>query len=181
MTTTALPVAAPTSAHTDKIFPTLTPAQIARIAVHGQARDVRPGEILMELGQQGGRVFVVTAGELEVVRRSGDTEVRVAVHHPGQFTGEVNTLSGRPGFAEVRASEASQVIQIEHEDLLSLVQTDAELSEIIMRAYILRRVELISHGFGDVVLIGSNHCSGTLRVREFLTRNGHPYTTIDLD
>ena len=181
MTTTALPVDAPISAHTDKIFPTLTPAQIARIAVHGQARDVRPGEILMELGQQSGRVFVVTAGALEVVRRSGDTEQRVAVHHPGQFTGEVNTLSGRPGFAEVRASEASQVIQIEREDLLSLVQTDAELSEIIMRAYILRRVELISHGFGDVVLIGSNHCSGTLRVREFLTRNGHPYTTIDLD
>jgi thioredoxin reductase (NADPH) len=181
MTATALPVAAPISAHTDKIFPTLTPAQIARIAAHGRVRDVRRGEILMELGQQSGRVFVVTEGALEVVRRTGDTELRVAVHHPGQFTGEVNTLSGRPGFAEVRASEPGQVIQVEHDDLLSLVQTDAELSEIIMRAYILRRVELISHGFGDVVLIGSNHCSGTLRVREFLTRNGHPYTSIDLD
>jgi thioredoxin reductase (NADPH) len=181
MTATALPVAAPISAHTEKIFPTLTPAQIARIAQHGRVRDVRRGEVLMELGQQSGRVFVVIEGELEVVRRTGDTELRVAVHQPGQFTGEVNTLSGRPGFAEVRASEPGKVIQVEHDDLLSLVQTDAELSEIIMRAYILRRVELISHGFGDVVLIGSNHCSGTLRVREFLTRNGHPYTTIDLD
>jgi thioredoxin reductase (NADPH) len=64
---------------------------------------------------------------------------------------------------------------------LALVQTDSELSELIMRAFILRRVELIAHGLGDVVLVGSNHCSGTLRVKEFLTRNGHPYSYIDLD
>jgi thioredoxin reductase (NADPH) len=42
-------------------------------------------------------------------------------------------------------------------------------------------VELIAHGFGDVVLIGSIHCAGTLRAKEFLTRNGHPYAYIDLD
>src|SRR5207248_309223 len=61
------------------------------------------------------------------------------------------------------------------------VQTDSELSELIMRAFILRRVELIARGFGNVVLVGSNHCAGTLRVKEFLTRNGHPYSYIDLD
>jgi thioredoxin reductase (NADPH) len=61
------------------------------------------------------------------------------------------------------------------------VQTDSELSELIMRAFILRRVELITQGLGNVVLVGSNHCSGTLRVKEFLTRNNHPYTYIDLD
>ena len=73
------------------------------------------------------------------------------------------------------------MIELDHEHLLALVQTDSELSEIIMRAFILRRVELIAHGLGDVVLVGSNHCSGTLRVKEFLTRNGHPYSYIDLD
>jgi thioredoxin reductase (NADPH) len=50
-----------------------------------------------------------------------------------------------------------------------------------MRAFILRRVELIAHGLGDVVLVGSSHCAGTLRVKEFLTRNGHPYSSVDLD
>jgi thioredoxin reductase (NADPH) len=73
------------------------------------------------------------------------------------------------------------VIELDHQSLLNLVQTDAELGEIIMRAFILRRVELIAHGIGDVVLVGSNHSPGTLRVREFLTRNGHPYSYIDLD
>ena len=73
------------------------------------------------------------------------------------------------------------MIELDREQLLALVQTDAELSEIFMRAFILRRVELIAHGIGDVVLVGSNHSAGTLRIREFLTRNGHPYTYIDLD
>ena len=108
-------------------------------------------------------------------------ETLVAVHGPGQFTGEVNMLSGRPALVRARASEPGEVIELDREHLLALVQTDSELSEIIMRAFILRRVELIAHGLGDVVLVGSNHCSGTLRVKEFLTRNGHPYSYIDLD
>ena len=90
-------------------------------------------------------------------------------------------LSGRPALVRARASESGEVIELDHEHLLALVQTDSELSEIIMRAFIIRRVELIAHGLGDVVLVGSNHCSGTLRVKEFLTRNGHPYSYIDLD
>ena len=90
-------------------------------------------------------------------------------------------LSGRRSLVRARASEAGEVIELDRDHLLALVQTDSELSEIIMRAFILRRVELIAHGLGDVVLIGSNHCAGTLRVKEFLTRNGHPYSYIDLD
>src|SRR5437879_9593747 len=81
----------------------------------------------------------------------------------------------------MRAGEAGEVIGLDREQLLMLVQIDSELSEILMRAFILRRVEMIAHEFGDVVLVGSTHCAGTLRVKEFLTRNGHPYSYIDLD
>ena len=73
------------------------------------------------------------------------------------------------------------MIELDREHLVALVQTDSEIGEIIMRAFITRRVELIAQGLGDVVVVGSNHCSGTLRVKEFLTRNSHPYTYIDLD
>ena len=116
-----------------------------------------------------------------MVRPSGITETLVAVHGPGQFTGEVNMLSGRPALVRGRASQPGEVIELDHQQLLALVQTDSEIGELIMRAFIIRRVELIAHGLGDVVVVGSNHCSGTLRVKEFLTRNGHPYSYIDLD
>jgi thioredoxin reductase (NADPH) len=90
-------------------------------------------------------------------------------------------LSGRPALFRVRVSKAGKAIELNRERLLALVQTDYELGEIIMRAYILRRVGLITQGLGDVVLVGSTHSGDTLRVKEFLTRNGHPYTYIDLD
>jgi thioredoxin reductase (NADPH) len=66
-------------------------------------------------------------------------------------------------------------------DFRALVARDAELSEIFMRAFILRRVSLINQGFGNVILLGSRHSAPTLRLREFLTRNGHPHTYVDLD
>jgi len=165
----------------ERTFPTLTPGQIQRIGVHGRVRPFRRGEVLFEAGARVVPFFVVTAGRIEIVLPTGATETLVVVHEPGQFTGEANMLSGRRSLVRARASESGEVIELDREQLLALVQTDSELSELIMRAFILRRVELIAHGFGDVVLAGSDHCAGTLRVKEFLTRNGHPYSYIDLD
>ncbi len=164
-----------------QMFPTLTAAQMQRIAVHGSRRPVRHGEVLIEPGAESVPFFVVTEGEIEIVRPADAMDTLIAVHGPGQFTGEIQTLFGRPPVVRARVSESGAVIELDRGRLLALVQTDSELGEIIMRAFILRRVELIAHGFGDVVLIGSNHCQGTLRVKEFLTRNGHPYTYVDLD
>ncbi len=165
----------------EQIFPTLSAPQIERVAQHGHIREVKPGDILFEAGQTPVPFFVVTKGQIEIVRPASAADTVVRVFRPGEFTGEANMLSGRPALVLARAIEAGEVIELDRESLLSLVQTDSEIGEIIMRAFILRRVELIASGLGDVVLVGSSHCSGTLRVKEFLTRNGHPYSSIDLD
>ncbi|PYQ71883.1 MAG: pyridine nucleotide-disulfide oxidoreductase [Acidobacteria bacterium] len=163
------------------LFPTLTAAQIARIEAHGVKRRVRPGEVLFEPGVHVAPFFVVTAGEIEIVRPSGDAETMVAVQGPGAFTGEANLLHGRPSFMRARANQAGEVIELTREQLLGLIQTDPEISNVLMRAFIYRRVELIAQGLGDVVLVGSTHSAATLRIKEFLTRNGHPFAYLDLD
>ena len=163
-----------------QIFPTLTEAQIARIAAHGRKRHVQSGETLLDLGDQL-RFFVVTTGKLDIFGVSDSNESLIVTLQPGQFTGEVNLLSGRRGFTRIRASETGEVIEVEREHLLKLIQTDTELSDILMRAFILRRVELISHRIGDVVVLGSTYSPETLRIREFLTRNGYPHGYVDLD
>jgi thioredoxin reductase (NADPH) len=165
----------------DRLFPTLTPEQVARIGTHGSVRTIQRGEVLVEAGDHLAPFFVVTAGELQILRPSRTGETLLAVQGPGKFTGEVNTLAGRPALARTRATEPGEVIALDRAQLLSLVQTDSELSDIIMRAFLLRRVELIAQGMGDVLVVGSSHCRGTLGVREFLTRNGQPHTYIDLD
>src|SRR5258708_5243057 len=173
---------APKLARADQVFPTLTPEQIARVAPHGHRRATRAGEVLIEAGDTVVPFFVVTAGQIEVVRPCDDgAETPIVVHMPGQFTGEVNMISGRRALFRARVREAGEAIELDHEQLVALVQTDAELSEIVLRAFILRRLELVASGVGDVVLIGSMHSPGTLRVREFLSRNNHPYAYIDLD
>jgi thioredoxin reductase (NADPH) len=181
MTDNTQPVQLTTDSRADHVFPTLTPAQVARVHAHGRVREVKSGEVLVDAGEQSTRFFVVTAGEVHLVRQSDEGTKVVAVFGPGQFTGEINILSGRRGFVQIRASSAGEVIEVDRENLLALVQTDSELSDILMRAFILRRVELIAHGFGDVVLVGSNHNAATLRIKEFLTRNGHPYSFVDLE
>ncbi len=165
----------------ERMFPTLTHAQMERIAAHGRRRRVQRGEVLFEAGDRGAPFLLVTAGRVEVVRPCGGIETLLAVHGAGQFAGEISMLSGRRMLARARVAEDGEVIEVDHERLLALVQSDSELSEILMRAFILRRVNLIAHSLGDVVLIGSSHCAGTLRVKEFLTRNGHPYAYVDLD
>jgi thioredoxin reductase (NADPH) len=164
-----------------RIFPTLTAEQIARVAAHGRRRPIARGEILVEAGDKAVPFFVLVRGELEVLRPSGATEALIVTHRPGQFSGEGNLIVGRRALGRLRASQPGEVIELDRAQLRDLLQTDAELSEILMRAFILRRVELIAGGFGDVVLIGSAHDAGTLRVKEFLTRNGHPHQYIDLD
>jgi thioredoxin reductase (NADPH) len=144
MAESAPPVGLRPSTPVDRIFPTLTAAQIARVARHGLGRSTRRGEVLIEAGDRDVAFFVVTAGQLEVVRPSKATETMITTHGPGQFTGEANMLSGRRGLARVRVAESGEVIVLNRERLLALMQTDSELGQIILRAFILRRVELIA-------------------------------------
>jgi thioredoxin reductase (NADPH) len=124
---------------------------------------------------------VVIAGQLQMIRPSGTGDTAITMLNPGQFTGEANMLAGHRPMVRVLATQATEVRQLTRAQLLAIVQTDAELSEILMRAFILRRAELIARGFGDAVLVGSLHSSGAVRIKEFLTRNGHPYAYVDLD
>src|ERR1700675_311116 len=165
----------------DQMFPTLNSDQIARISLHGPKRQIEPGEVVYEPGTEDTPFLVVVAGQLQLVRPSetGDTLITALV--PGQFTGEANMLAGLRPTVRVLATQAAEVLQLTRAQLLALVQTDAELGEILMRAFILRRDELIARGFGDAVLVGSLHSAGALGIKEFLTRNGHPYAFVDLD
>lgn len=165
----------------EQMFPKLDDALIERIAARGHVRKVAEGDILFDRGDDVVPFFVVKSGQVEIVQATGEGERVVAVHGASQFTGEVNVIAGRRSLARGRVAKAGEVIELDREAVLALIQTDSEISEILMRAFILRRVELIAHGYGDVVLIGSTFSPETLRIREFLTRNGHPHTYIDLE
>src|ERR1700682_6753611 len=165
----------------EHIFPTLNAGHIARISARGKKREAQAGEVLVEPGDNNLPFFLVISGALEIMRPTSNGEEVVVAHQAGPFSGEVGILSGRRSLVRARMRDAGEVIEVDQSGLQELIQTDSELSEILMRAFILRRVEFIAHGWGDAVLLGTNNSSGTLRIKEFLTRNGYPHAYIDLE
>ncbi|MFY9948383.1 MAG: FAD-dependent oxidoreductase [Candidatus Sulfotelmatobacter sp.] len=162
-------------------FPVLTPDQINRVRAASKVRKVEVGDILFEPGDSNIPFFVLLSGSLEIVQPGLQGERLIVKHGPGQFTGEITMISGRASLARGRVTEAGEFLEMSSDDLRTLVARDEELSEIFMRAFILRRVTLINRGQGNVIVMGSRHSAQTLRLREFLTRNGHPHTYVDLD
>jgi thioredoxin reductase (NADPH) len=165
----------------DQTFPTLTPEQIARLTPYGKKIEVRRGQILAEPGQRHRKLFVVLSGSIEIVRLTMQGEQLVAIITSGGFTGEMSTLRGVGSLARGRAREDSELLAIPDDQLRTVVQTDARLSEVFLRAFILRRVALITAQQGDLILVGSRHSAGTLRVQQFLTRNAYPFANVDVD
>ena len=164
-----------------QMFPTLAPAHMARIEAYGKRARVAAGEILAQSGEREGRVVVVLSGSVEILRAGLAGEERVTLHRPGQFTGELSSLRGSRSLVRARVYEAGEILVIDHDNLRKLVQQDSELSELFMRAFILRRMGLIEAQGGDVILMGSRHSAGTLRLQQFLTRNSTPYHWVDID
>ena len=164
-----------------QMFPTLNAAQLARLKPCGQPGKAAAGTVLFEQGASKVAFYVVLKGELEVMGLEEGVEHLIATHGPGSFTGEVNMLSGRRSLVRGRVKTDAEFVEMDRAALQKVVQTDSELSDIFMRAFILRRMGLIATSQGDAVLLGSRHSAGTLRIKDFLTRNGHPHAYIDVD
>jgi thioredoxin reductase (NADPH) len=169
------------SGRSAQMFPELTAAQIGRLSAHGQKLRIKKGEVLSEPGDRGKPMYVVLSGSIEVVAPTLAGESLIVVHTAGKFSGDVGTLRGIGSAVRTRVREEGEFIAIEEAHLRTIVQTDYELSELFMRAFILRRVALISTQSSDVVLLGSTHSAGTLRLQQFLTRNTYPFVNLDID
>jgi thioredoxin reductase (NADPH) len=171
----------PFSGRKAQMFPQLTPAQIARLEAVATHSRISKGQILAEPGDRHRPMLVVLSGSIEVVQPGMNGEVLVVVHTAGSFTGEMSTLQGIGSLVRARVRDAGEVLVIAEDRLRTVIQTDSDLSELFMRAFILRRVGLIASQAGDVILLGSSYSAGTLRLQQFLTRNAFPYVNLDVN
>src|SRR5579862_9035881 len=161
--------------------PVLTQAEIDRARPYGRVRHAGLGEVLYRPGEIGVACFILLSAGLEIVQPTIHGERLVFHLCPGMFTGEAGMIAGERTVVQARVMHAGEILELRPADLRALVARDAGLSEILLRAFMLRRLMLITRQLGNVVVIGSRHSADTLRIREFLGRNGHPYTYIDLD
>jgi thioredoxin reductase (NADPH) len=166
----------------EQTFPALTPAEIERIRHFGEIRTFVDGELLFETGKPGPGMFVVLKGLVAITQRDGLGHVTPVIDQgPGQFLAELSQLSGRPALVDGRAEGDVETLLLPPDRLRALLVAEAELGERIMRALILRRVNLIQDGAGGPVLIGPSNSAGVVRLQGFLTRNGQPHHLLDPD
>src|SRR5712675_1830407 len=160
--------------------PTLNREHIDRIRSVAQLRSVRSGEVLYEPSCPDVPLFIVLDGTVSI-SRTGEDEKVLAIRESGQFTGEMSLISGNRPLLTARVTRDGAVLELTREKVLSLMAKDTEVGDILMGAFVARRLLAIQLGEGNVVLFGTKSSGRTLALREFLTRNGHPFKYVDID
>jgi thioredoxin reductase (NADPH) len=164
----------------DQTFPTLTASEIERLRRFGTLRKFAAGEKLFEAGQPGPGMFVVLSGTVAITGRDGLGHVTPVVEQgAGQFLAEIGQLSNRAALVDATAEEDVEALLIPPEGVRSLLVAEADLGERIMRAFILRRANLIQSGAGGPILIGAASSWDVIRLQDFLSRNGYPFHLLD--
>jgi thioredoxin reductase (NADPH) len=162
-------------------FPTLSAKDIAALTARGHPREVRAGEVLFAEGERNRSFFVVLEGSIEIVGHAKGVSQIVAVHHPRQFSGDIDMLSGRAVLVTGRAAEDGRVIELTNPELRRAVEELPDLSKILITAFLTRRTLLLDADFDGVTILGSRFSPDSHRLRDFATRNGVPFRWIDLD
>ena len=163
-------------------FPQLSAEMAARIAAYGSEEQLAAGQIVFARDDRSVDFFLVVDGSLEVF----DTDAHglpiiITTHHARQFSGELDLFNDRRILVSGRAGDESRVIRVKRADFRRLIANEADIGEIIMRAFILRRVGIIRHAHGGAELVGPGHRADTLRLQRFMLRNGYPHRLLDTE
>jgi thioredoxin reductase (NADPH) len=163
-------------------FPRLSQEMARTVAAYGREERVASGTLLFERGQRSIDFFLVLDGAIEIFETDLKGVPRIfTVHRAGQFTGEMDLFNDRQILVSGRAREESRVVRVKRADFRRLIANEPDIGEIIMRAFILRRVGIIRHTQGGVELVGPGHGADTLRLQRFMVRNGYPHRLLDTE
>ena len=162
--------------------PALTQSMVRRVCAYGREEDVATGTVLFRRGDRALDLFVVLDGRIELYqqRPNGIATIMVTLTN-SQFTGETDLLSGRSVLLSCRAAKPSRILRIDRIRLKQLLRTELDISDIIMRVWLMRRAALVRDAQGGVILVGHATSADTLRLQQFMTRNGYPYKLVDAD
>jgi len=163
-------------------FPRLSDEMTERVAAYGTRQSVPAGTVLFQQGERSADFFLVLQGSVEIIETDVQGTPNVfRIAEERQFTGEMNLFNERRTLVSGRARTDCRLVRVRHADFRRLVSFEPDIGEIIMRAFILRRVALVRHSQAGVELIGPRHGSDTLRLQRFMTRNNYPFRLHDTE
>jgi thioredoxin reductase (NADPH) len=166
----------------DVAFPLLTEDQLERLRGTVEPSEFEAGQVLYRAGDGGYDFFVVASGEVEVIREAapGLPEEAVVTLAPRQFLGELNLLTGQVAYLTARAAGPARLYRMARADFRRLMAEDAELSDVVLGAFMARR-ELLRHGPAakSVEILGEEMSASTLALRNWAARLRLPHVWVD--
>jgi signal transduction histidine kinase len=121
------------------LFADLNENDLARICTLAQDVHLDAGEVLFREGDWADQAFVVTAGEVEVIKTTDRREVLLAVRGEDEVIGEMALLEQAPRMATVRARTATDLLSIPKGALDDLLATSPSAARAVFGP-LLRRV-----------------------------------------
>ncbi len=173
-------------ARREQTFPRLTEAQIERMKPFGTVETLPKGEAVFRRGERTVDFFVVLSGRIEIYDNdAGDGDAGeenvFTVHAERQFTGELDLFNDRKILVSGRMGEEGEVLRVNRASFRRMMTSLPDVGEIIMRAFILRRVGLMEHQQGAATVIGRKGSGALLEVERFLRRNGYPLRVLTVE
>lgn len=165
-----------------EMFPKLSADMMDRVKAFGREESFESGAYLFKSGQRGIDFFIIIDGAVDIVENDGrGGTVVVTTHRANEFTGELNHLNDRAALVNARAALPTRAIRVPREAFQTMVCAEPDIGDVILRAFILRRLGLIEQAQGGAIVIGSLHSGEALRIQSFLTGNGYPNHLLDID
>ncbi len=162
-------------------FPVLDDEMLKLLEPCFEVKSFKAGEDVIAAGTKGYSCFFVLSGTLQVLDVSSYEPVEIVVHSKGEFTGDIDMLTGRPSVVSIIAQADSQCLQLPADKLPELMICQPSVGDIMVKAFIRRRTLLLESGFRGVRLLGDRKCSQSLTLQEFFYRNGVPHAWMDTD
>lgn len=163
-------------------FPSLSDEMAARVAAFGAEEIFADGAWLFRRGDRSVDFFLCLGGAIEIVDTDVDGRERpVHLHVPRQFTGELDLFNDRTILVSGRAKGETRVVRVGRAEFRRMMAAEPDIGEIVMRAFILRRVGMLRHGTAGVALVGPAHAADTARIETFLSRNALPHRRVDTE
>ena len=162
-------------------FPTLTESELACVAALGAPRTFRDGDVLIDIGERDFPFYAVRSGEVVILESSSGAPREVTVHRAGQFTGDVDLLTGRPALISVVARGDCEVYEVPASEIRRLLCEIPDLSDKLLEAFQTRREMLEAAGYIGIRVIGAGDSKETLTLREFCYKNKVPHTFENID
>ena len=163
----------------EQMQPVLPDDMIERVARYGETRRVEAGQVLFDVGDQQTEFVLVLSGSLAIESDQCEGTDTIVEHGRGSFSGEIDMFSNRRAVVRGVVREAGEMAFLDRTAFRRMLSTNADVSEVVIRAFILRRTGLIWSERGDIVLVGDDDTGETLALRSFLMRNGHPHRHVD--